>query len=116
MDWREQIQSALCTTRAMSATNPSAQECHDVIMRLCGSFIQKPDSDTAPVVIVPGLPTEESPQTQINSIYPMMWPSTSNEMDLVMQDGAWTDLLGGDFTDPTTAGPPTESAEGFQWT
>ncbi|GME37288.1 hypothetical protein GTA08_BOTSDO04204 [Neofusicoccum parvum] len=116
MDWRDQIQAALRTTRAMSATNPSAQDCHDVIVRLCGPFIQSPGSDTAPVPIISGSPTQESPQTQINSIYPMMWPSTTNEMDLVMQDGAWTDLLGGDFTDPTTGGPSTESAGGFHWT
>ncbi|KAL1638820.1 hypothetical protein SLS58_008525 [Diplodia intermedia] len=116
LDWVEQLQTALRVCRAMKATNPSAQDCYDVIVRLCGPFMQSPGSDAeAPPAVFPGSPTRESPQTQINSIYPMMWPSNTNEMDLVMQDGAWTDLLG-DFTDPTIGGPSTETADDFQWT
>jgi transcriptional regulatory protein GAL4 len=40
------------------------------------------------------LPAEESPQTQINNIYAMMWPSaTTADADLFMQDGEWTSFL-----------------------
>lgn len=115
MDWREQIQKVLDTCRSMIAANPSAQECHDVILRLCGPFVQGPRSDATPITTFPGSPTRESPQSQINSIYPMMWPSNTNEIDLVMNDGAWTDILG-DFADPMTRGASTGNAEDFQWT
>lgn len=115
MDWREQIQKVLDTCRSMIAANPSAQECHDVILRLCGPFVQGPRSDATPITTFPGSPTRESPQSQINSIYPMMWPSNTNEIDLVMNDGAWTDILG-DFADPMTGGASTGNAEDFQWT
>ncbi|KAF9637679.1 hypothetical protein BFW01_g8575 [Lasiodiplodia theobromae] len=116
LEWVEQLQTVLRVFRAMKATNPSAQDCYDVIIRLCGPFMQSPGSDTdAPTVVFPGSPTRESPQTQINSIYPMMWPSNTNEIDLVMQDGAWTDLLG-DFADPAMGEPSADTATDFQWT
>ncbi|EKG16843.1 hypothetical protein MPH_05946 [Macrophomina phaseolina MS6] len=115
MDWREQIRTVLGTCRSMIATNPSAQDCYDVILRLCRPFIQEPRSDVAPITAFPGSPTRESPQSQINSIYPMMWPSNTNEIDLVMNDGAWTDVLG-DLADPMAAGTPIGNVEDFQWT
>ena len=39
-------------------------------------------------------PAEESPQTQINNIYAMMWPSATHaDADLLMQDGEWASFL-----------------------
>jgi transcriptional regulatory protein GAL4 len=41
-------------------------------------------------------PVDESPQTQINGLYEMMWPSmNAYEADVVMQDDAWMDFLRG---------------------
>lgn len=41
-------------------------------------------------------PVDESPQTQMNGLYEMMWPGMNPyEADVVMQDDAWMDFLRG---------------------
>jgi transcriptional regulatory protein GAL4 len=41
-----------------------------------------------------GNPTEQSPQTQINNVYGMMWPNSNDaEVDVFMQGGLWRDVF-----------------------
>lgn len=43
------------------------------------------------------LPIDESPQTQMNSVYPMMWPNVpAFEAADQFMDDAWMDFLGGE--------------------
>lgn len=88
----------------MFSVNPSAQDCYQVLQRLCGPFINNhentandPDMTTStPVGFAEFGPTEESPQTQINNIYAMMWPNANAaDTDLLMQDGEWMSFLPG---------------------
>jgi len=42
-------------------------------------------------------PINESPQTQMNHVYNMMWPNLpALEADVVMQDDAWMEFLRGE--------------------
>lgn len=42
-------------------------------------------------------PTNESPQTQMNNVYPMVWPSVpALESDVAMGDDAWMEFLRGE--------------------
>jgi transcriptional regulatory protein GAL4 len=46
--------------------------------------------------VLTGYPTEESPQTQINNVYSMMWPNANDtEVDALMQGGLWNDVFSG---------------------
>lgn len=44
------------------------------------------------------IPIDESPQTQINSVFSMIWPNVSSieAADMVMGDDAWMDFLRGE--------------------
>lgn len=83
------------TMQSMSSVNPSAHECHQVLQRLCGPYLEQVNLDqTSTPMAATALPAEESPQTQINNIYAMMWPSATNaDADLFMQDGEWASFL-----------------------
>jgi transcriptional regulatory protein GAL4 len=98
--WRTQIKQTLRTMQLISPVNPSAQDCHNVLQRLCGPFLQPhAGPHDAHVLATPDgaileHPTEESPQTQINNVYSMMWPNTNDaEVDVFMQGGLWSDFL-----------------------
>lgn len=40
------------------------------------------------------VPTEESPHTQINNVYSMMWPNANEaEVDVLMQGSLWANFL-----------------------
>lgn len=100
--WREQLRQTMRTMQLIAPVNPSAQECSLVIQRLCGPFLQNHQaSQDAQVTATPdsgmmGYPTDESPQTQINNVYSMMWPNANDaEVDVLMQSGLWTDLFPG---------------------
>jgi len=101
LSWRTQISRTLHTMQLISPVNPSAQECYNVLQRLCGPFLQvrpaaqEPNMVTTPDVLS-GYPTEESPQTQINNVYSMMWPNANDtEVDALMQGGLWNDVFPG---------------------
>lgn len=73
----------------MNSINPSSIECQSVIMRLCGHFLD-PTTSTSVSGNAPLVATEESPQTQINNVYSMMWPNASPaSTDLLMSDPQW---------------------------
>ncbi|KAF2676936.1 hypothetical protein K458DRAFT_396513 [Lentithecium fluviatile CBS 122367] len=124
--WRSQITQTLHTMQLISPVNPSAQECYNVIQRLCGPFL-RPQPYEQPVGASPdsniaGYPpqesTQESPQTQINNVYAMMWPNANPaDVDVLMQDGMWT----GFFSDldgqaqQTIDGSGNASTTQFPW-
>lgn len=88
-----QIQQTLSVMTEMNEINPSSIECQSVIMRLCGHFLNT--TSAAVPSCAPLAATEESPQTQINNVYSMMWPSASPaSTDLLMSDSQWGFITG----------------------
>ncbi|KAL2838440.1 fungal-specific transcription factor domain-containing protein [Aspergillus pseudoustus] len=79
--WRGQILQAVEVLESMAVLNPTAQRCLGVIQSLCGNYLQ-PLGDGMGWVG----PTEESPQTQLANLYPLMWPTL--EMGMGQLDGA----------------------------
>lgn len=84
-------------------------------MKLCGQYLQNENQDAGGEGglvngeggedgtggMVGGLsPINESPQTQMNNVYSMMWPNVpALEADVVMQDDAWMEFLRGEDPD-----------------
>ncbi|KAL4929748.1 transcription factor domain-containing protein [Aspergillus undulatus] len=77
--WREQVLSAVEVLELMCALNSTATRCLGVIERLCGEYLKPP----------PGVgwarPTEESPQTQLANLYPLMWPTLDVGESTIME-------------------------------
>ena len=126
-NWRNQINQTLHTMQLISNLNPSAQDCYNVIQRLCGPFLQPqihdhaagstPDSTTI-ANYAPLESTQESPQTQINSVYAMMWPNANPaDVDVLMQDGLWNNFFTGmgDMSQPTMDQPENTGTIQFPW-
>jgi len=81
-------------------------------LKLCGQFLKQNEQDGETKFggeteltsgIIPGQgasgmsPINESPQTQMNHVYSMMWPNVpALEADVVMQDDAWMEFLRGE--------------------
>tara|TARA_R110002003_G_scaffold68_27_gene6269 strand:- start:3030 stop:5210 length:2181 start_codon:yes stop_codon:yes gene_type:complete len=123
-NWRTQISRTLLTMQLLSSVNPSAQECYNVLQRLCGPFLQSQaipqghDVVATPDTGIIGHPTEESPQTQINNVYSMMWPNANDaEVDILMQGGLWTDLFPdvGDSNQQDVGESAAASVTAFPW-
>lgn len=125
--WRNQINQTLHTMQLISTLNPSAQDCYNIIQRLCGPFLQPqihnhvagstPNSATL-ANYAPLESTQESPQTQINSVYAMMWPNANPaDVDVLMQDGLWNNLFTGigDMSQPTMDQPGDTGTVQFPW-
>ena len=122
--WRSQISQTLQTMQLLSLVNPSAQECYDIIQRLCGPFLQpQVAAQDQQFVATPdnnimGYPTEESPQTQINDVYAMMWPNANQaEVDVLMQEGLWTDFFPGmeETAQQNPSGPNDANEAPYPW-
>ncbi|RMJ13110.1 hypothetical protein BHE90_004907 [Fusarium euwallaceae] len=121
-DWRAQIVSTLHVITALSSFNTSSERCHQIILDLCGNYLDyrrvehhqgasdavsaqheppgaisntlELDIQTEPLLETQ--PVGESPQTQINSIINMMWPNVHpiEAADVVMGDQAgWMEFL-----------------------
>ncbi|KAK2049308.1 hypothetical protein LZ31DRAFT_562767 [Colletotrichum somersetense] len=113
-DWREQVTITIRCIVALAPVNSSSPRCYQVIMDLCGRFLN--DDAVAACVLVthpqmqttttPGYepdtipigtpePIDECPQTQINSAFSMMWPNVPpmEAADVVMADDAWMEFL-----------------------
>ncbi|KAM5354420.1 hypothetical protein ACJ41O_001069 [Fusarium nematophilum] len=123
-DWRAQISSTLDTIAAMSPVNTSSERCRQVILDLCGRYLnhrqpETPAADQPPEVVnstneeqfepwTESRPVDESPQTQINSVINMMWPNVPpmEAADVVMGDDAgWMEFLsagGADLWGPSS--------------
>ena len=65
--WRDQIEQAMVVLESMAHLNPTSNRCLGVIRSLCGTYLNS-SFDL-------GQPTEESPQTQLANLYPLMWPT-----------------------------------------
>lgn len=76
VSWRDQISKAMPVLESMGQLNPTALRCLGVIRSLCGTYLD-PSMDGL------GRPTEESPQTQLASLYPLMWPT----LEMAQLDG-----------------------------
>lgn len=97
-DWRNQIEATLSVMQDMRAVIPSSKECHSVIMRLCADFLAPapPQEGLQSEVQSTLQATDESPQTQLNNVYSMMWPDVNSEgVDVPMADPSWTNFLTG---------------------
>ncbi|EFQ36180.1 fungal specific transcription factor domain-containing protein [Colletotrichum graminicola M1.001] len=113
-DWREQVTTTIRCIVALAPVNSSSPRCYQVIMDLCGRFLNDdaaaarvlaahPRVQTAamsgyePNTVPIGTPDpiDESPQTQINSVLSMMWPNVPpmEAADVVMGDDAWMEFL-----------------------
>lgn len=68
VSWRDQIFKTMSVLESMGRLNPTAFRCLGVIRSLCGTYLD-PNTDGW------GRPTEESPQTQLANLYPLMWPT-----------------------------------------
>ncbi|KAF9886904.1 lactose regulatory protein lac9 and GAL4-like protein [Aspergillus nanangensis] len=75
--WRGQVLLAVEVLDRMAQMNPTAKRCLDVIQGLCGGYLY-------PNVNGWGQPTDESPQTQLANLYPLMWPT----LEIGQLDGA----------------------------
>ncbi len=122
LSWSQQITKTLQTIEALAPCNSSAMRCHQVIMNLCGRYIScfhATDSGGRPLddIVQNGLearaqpppvvvdddaamlrrlsPIDESPQTQLENLFPIMWPNVNvlEAQDEVMGDDSWLDFL-----------------------
>ncbi|KAF6809235.1 C6 transcription factor [Colletotrichum sojae] len=119
-DWRQQVTTTTRCIAALAPVNSSSSRCYKVIMDLCGRFLDGGVAARAPAppsaaataeetLSTPGYdgaggpvhpvpePIDESPQTQINSVFSMMWPNVPpmEAADVVMGDDAWMEFLKG---------------------
>ncbi|USP78243.1 uncharacterized protein yc1106_05517 [Curvularia clavata] len=122
--WRTQINQTMSTMKQLLSINPSAQDCLNVLQRLCGPFLQpQPAVQDAHMLATPHgdmmeLPTEESPHTQINNVYSMMWPNANDaEVDVLMQGGLWAEFLPNidNIGEPTPSGSNAFTGTQFSW-
>ncbi|KAJ5292303.1 uncharacterized protein N7443_008256 [Penicillium atrosanguineum] len=77
IEWVEQIQEAMRILESMAILNPTALRCLSVIKARCGTYLENNSIDGR------YLPTEESPQTQLAQLYPLMWPT----LEMAQLDG-----------------------------
>ncbi|KAF9876109.1 C6 transcription factor [Colletotrichum karsti] len=114
-DWRQQVTTTTRCIAALAPVNSSSSRCYQVIIDLCGRFLDSsiatqappqaaaeetrstPNYDTTGALQAAPEPIDESPQTQINSVFSMMWPNVPpmEAADVVMGDDAWMEFLKG---------------------
>lgn len=138
--WCDQVSLTLRTIRALAPVNASCSSCQDVILDLCGRYLNlstanasagppvnpemggesrshqsglgdRHEIDTRHVFMTQASeqpsrdghhqqqqllgPIDESPQTQINQVFPMMWPNV-NALEAageVLGNDAWLSFL-----------------------
>jgi transcriptional regulatory protein GAL4 len=93
-DWREQLDIALNVMQSMFSINPSSRECHGVVRRLCSNYLLNGAGvPTSPPNF--GMePVEESPNTQIEGLYSMMWPgANTTEVDMLIENDSWNNFI-----------------------
>ncbi|ODM22499.1 hypothetical protein SI65_00087 [Aspergillus cristatus] len=90
VSWRDQISKAMPVLESMGQLNPTALRCLGVIRSLCGTYLD-PSMDGW------GRPTEESPQTPLASLYPLMWPTLEmaqlDGVDSILQESTIMDFM-----------------------
>jgi transcriptional regulatory protein GAL4 len=91
-DWREQLNTALGIMRSMFGINPASRECHEVVLRLCSDYLTSASGIPTSFPVFGLEPVEESPNTQINALYGMMWPG-ANTTDVDMLSDSWNNFI-----------------------
>ncbi|KAK2765123.1 lactose regulatory protein lac9 and GAL4-like protein [Arachnomyces sp. PD_36] len=90
--WRDQIMKAMRVIESMVLLNPTAKRCLDVIQSLCGAYLAASTGGQEW-----GSPTQESPQTQLAGLYPLMWPTLESAqfegVDSIMQESTIMDFM-----------------------
>lgn len=71
--WRDQIRDSRSVLIEMCALNSAAEKCLGVIETLCGELLATNEDLQLP------LPTDESPQTQLNNLYPLLWAPVGSD-------------------------------------
>lgn len=98
-DWREQLNIALNVMQSMFAINPASRECHEVVLRLCSDYLTDASAFPTSSPTFGLQPVEESPNTQIEGLYSMMWPgANTTEVDMLIENDSWNNFIA-DFPD-----------------
>jgi transcriptional regulatory protein GAL4 len=93
-DWREQLDIALSIMQSMFLLNPSSRECHEVVLRLCSNYLFNASGVPTSSPRFGMEPVEESPNTQIEGLYSMMWPGASTtEVDMLIENDSWNNFI-----------------------
>lgn len=93
-NWREQLNTALNIMRSMFAINPASRECHEVVLRLCSDYLTTASGIPTSSPVFGLEPVEESPNTQINALYGMMWPgANTTEVDMLIENDSWNNFI-----------------------
>ncbi|KAK5085655.1 hypothetical protein LTR05_004942 [Lithohypha guttulata] len=90
--WRDDILLALDTISDLNRLNPAAARCHSVITKLCGAYL-------AMDISLWESPTNESPQTQMNTLFSFLCgPITDSQLfdvqNLQLQESSFMDFMG----------------------
>ncbi|KAL4938252.1 hypothetical protein BDV06DRAFT_215256 [Aspergillus oleicola] len=98
--WRDQVLTAVEVLESMSGLNSTARRCLRVIEGLCGGYLRPPtgfqgaDGEGEGDIGVWAQPTEESPQTQLANLYPLMWPTLEiGRLDSVIQESTIMEFM-----------------------
>lgn len=82
-EWRSLIRTALEVIGSVGDLNAASSECTEIISRLVSGYLGPTDAHDQTSLASQGQnsgmllePIEESPLTQIDNIYSMMWPGT----------------------------------------
>lgn len=93
-DWREQLDMALKIMQSMFSINPSSRECHEVVLRLCSKYLLNASGMPTSSPNFGMEPVEESPNTQIEGLYSMMWPgANTTEVDMLIENDSWNNFI-----------------------
>ena len=93
-DWREQLDIALSIMQSMFLINPSSRECYEVVLRLCSNYLFNASGVPTSSPRFGMEPVEESPNTQIEGLYSMMWPGASTtEVDMLIENDSWNNFI-----------------------
>ncbi|KAF2771001.1 hypothetical protein EJ03DRAFT_269443 [Teratosphaeria nubilosa] len=115
VDWVAQVEMVLNVFDAIYGINQSSREYRQVVLRLCGDFLPMTTDSGTHHEALSTQPIEESPQTQLSGMYPMMWPSANPvDADVMMPDSSWTTFL--NEMQPVSFMSPDETPMDASWT
>jgi transcriptional regulatory protein GAL4 len=78
----------------MFSINPASRECYDVVLRLCSNYLASASGIPTSSPSFGLEPVEESPNTQIEGLYSMMWPgANTTEVDMLIENDSWNNFI-----------------------
>jgi transcriptional regulatory protein GAL4 len=93
-DWREQLDIALKIMQSMFSINPSSRDCYEIVLRLCSNYLLNASGVHTSSPTFGMEPVEESPNTQIEGLYSMMWPgANTTEVDMLIENDSWNNFI-----------------------